>query len=140
MRCPDCSKFVSYADEPEVEIDSEDVSGDEYTVSFSVKLVCGECSTELKQADLEGAHTLDHDCRVVDEDEYPDVTIESSEIEYTERYQDKDRHGKPITRSRYQKHYYGAKVTATLECQKCSEQFEVTVEDDLPASSFEEVA
>ena len=52
MRCPDCNKFVSY-DEPEVEVNSINVNGEAVTASVRVALNCADCSTGLKEAEIE---------------------------------------------------------------------------------------
>jgi uncharacterized CHY-type Zn-finger protein len=142
LRCPDCEQFVSYDDEPQVEINDDAVDDGQYTVDFTVTLLCGECGTELKQTEIECCVDVGHNCQANgDEQEDPQLefTVEDHEIEFTERFQTHDRHGKPIKLSRYSKHYYGGKVTATLRCETCEEQFAITAEDDCPASSFEEM-
>ncbi len=62
MRCPDCSKMVSY-DEPQATVESEEVS-DEGLVSIEVRLVlpCAECGTELKETTFNFEIDLEHTC------------------------------------------------------------------------------
>ena len=137
MICPDCHKAVSYADEPEVEIDQEDVEDSEYTVSMTVKLVCAECSTGLKETTIEGSYTIPHDCRAAgEEDDDLEFTVEDSEIEPIER-PELGKKGQPL---RNGKTYYGAKVTGQVRCERCSLVYDVEVADDCAASDFEEVA
>lgn len=49
MRCPDCNKFVSYANDEEPEIDTEEIDGvGNYTIEVRLPKNCAECGTELK--------------------------------------------------------------------------------------------
>lgn len=160
MRCPDCQKFVSF----DTERDPEDLDltvDDEGSVSGSVRIVnaCQECGQDLTEAVLdvevdltedvekhrddarkdheEEQAKLPEDERVpFDETIHDTLTLESSEATREERYQTHDRRGKPITRSRYQRHYYGAAVTVTVAC-KCGETFEATNTTETQASGME---
>ncbi len=62
MRCPDCSKMVSY-DEPQATVESEEVSN-EGLVNIEVRLVlpCAECGTELKETTFNFEIDLEHTC------------------------------------------------------------------------------
>lgn len=101
------------------EVDSDDGTSDE-------KVECKECS---------GAGTVEEDVEVDDEftmDNEPDASG-------FDRYEDKDRNGKPIKSARYMKHFYGANLSATCKCGRCGEEFsfETTLEEQ--ASGFNEL-
>jgi hypothetical protein len=144
MRCPDCNKFVSY-DEPEVEVESAELDGDGIHVNARVILKCGECGTELKDAEIEGSIDIEHECA---EDGKPDDGFaegedqfeieENPDAEPTDRLQDKDRHGKPIKSFRYMKKFYGFSSDVPCHCKKCGEDFTVTVSGEEQASGFNE--
>jgi len=144
MRCPDCNKFVSF-DEPQCELQSVDVSGEEVTAQVSIRLNCAECGNTLKDAEVEALATIVHTCEA---DGKPDegwkegdeqFEVENDgEPEGCDRYQDKDRHGKPIKSSRYMKHFYGFTLETGLHCCKCGENFGINLEGEEQAGSFNE--
>jgi hypothetical protein len=78
MRCPDCNKFVSYNDEDEIEVQSEEATYDkeDRTVQVQIEVriakTCGECGTELKEATIEIDKTIEN----VDESEAGDGDFE----------------------------------------------------------------
>ena len=136
MRCPDCNKFVGFEQaEPELE-----VALDGKTISGSVRLVllCAECSQELMDAELDVDIDVDHSCEK-GKDKEPDLELDGESADNTDRYEDKDRHGRPIKSMRYQKHFYGADLTFDVTCNHCGETF--TVEDSVEeqASGFNEL-
>ena len=139
MRCPNCNKFVPY-DEPQVEVSSSDVQGETVTGSVRIVLCCADCNEELKDAELDFEMTIEHECPKAKKDDEPEFELEGDvDATATDRYQDKDRHGKPIKSMRYQKHFYGAELTATVKCTKCEEiiSVETTVEEQ--ARGFNEL-
>jgi hypothetical protein len=141
MRCPDCSKFVSF-DEPAVEVESEEVERiDESTVRVTadvhVTLKCADCGTELKETNIE----YDGECEVPepeDTGENPydlEVNVEATPTDW---YNNKDRHGKPIRNPRYQTHYYGADLAITVTDEAAvPHDFEAQVGE--AASAFDEM-
>lgn len=143
-RCPDCCKFVSY-DEPEVEVESEDLSGGTFSASVRMVRPCGECSGELAEytfeveADVECPHLADHP--VPEDEDAPkdeiEYELEGVEAEPNERTQTTDRNGKPIKSYRYQKSFFGVDVTASVRCPVCNEVFEVEAFDEAQASWFD---
>jgi len=149
MRCPDCNKFVPNG-EPEAELQSgEDFEAtleDEKLVikcepEVRVMIPCGECGTELKETTLNFTMEHEHECDKLPKEE-PEGGIEvqgSIEVEATDDYRTKDRHGKAITKSRYQAHLYGAEVTATVTCPFCQETIEFTDHDEVESSSMDEL-
>jgi hypothetical protein len=116
MRCPDCAKFVSF-DEPNVDAISVDVDGDMLAMSGEIVLPCGECGTDLRSASVE--------LSVVLAGYFPPVGGDDIKIEYEmdgdadvssfDRYEDKDRHGKPIKSTRYMKKYYVVEASVEIE-------------------------
>jgi hypothetical protein len=163
MRCPSCSKFVSFA-EPEVDVDDytqEAEDGASLTADVTVTLPCAECGEELKSASLTAEGDLpEHVCDVRDVlkamiergDAEPSVEDVDQEIERRvyviedclaepwERTQDTDAKGKKITNPRYAKTYYGAEVTWNGSCGACNAPVTRTAAVEEQASAFEEVA
>lgn len=153
MRCPDCNKFVSY-DEPEVEEQNCDVSGEEVTAEVRMALPCAECGTELKEHNFELQAYIEHDCtrelydaylegldpsEVIGWDDAPEYELSDSDNwEATERLQDKTPNGKPIKSARYMKKFYGVEGTVTVKCLKCGEEFSVELKEEEQASGFDE--
>jgi hypothetical protein len=160
MKCPDCPLITAHDDaDPETE-DVEDSEGSqEITVTVRRIRVCSDCGTELKEAQLEitGTPTFtgptdkngkqkfkDYDpdhCphRKGDEAGPCEFEWEAPDAENTDRVQTKDRHGKPIKRSRYMTTYYGVSVTVEGTCQRCGATASFSGEDDIPASGMDEL-
>lgn len=143
MRCPDCNKFVSYA-EPEAELNSADISGDTLNVDVDVKLNCSECGTELKSCNFTTeAHLEAHECQSPEaelaEDREKFEIDEEGEPFGDSRTQTKDRNGKPIKLARYMKTFYGFTMQTSIKCNCCEEIFTVETQDEAQASSFDEV-
>jgi hypothetical protein len=146
MRCPDCSKFVSFDTEQDPEIDVS--VDDEGVVTGNVRIVntCAECSTELKEAtmDLEADlsdQIVEH--RDADEnkdkpEEHDTLSVDTDGGSRFDELQNKDRHGKTIKNTRYMKHLYGAEVEITVTC-KCGETFTNTWRDSVQGSGMEEM-
>src|SRR4030067_1601736 len=102
-RCPSCEKFVSLEiGEPEdngLALDGDTLSGE-----VRLALTCAECSEEMKDTIFDVSETIDEITSHLEEhgatDENPDpeiheVTLDSVSLDSTDRYQDKNRHGKP---------------------------------------------
>ena len=116
-RCPDCNKFVGLEQgDPEVTVNSDMLTSLEDLIEGDVRLVlnCADCGSEMAEATVqfeaavnppgekETPHKWKKDCSV-------DVSEDGAEP--IDRYD-----GKPGTPMRYQRHWYGADVTLTLEC------------------------
>ncbi len=172
MRCPDCSKMVSYG-EPEMEVESEDVDSSDGCVTATVRMVlpCGECGTELKDNEFELSADVDHECdaeailctcghplkehkpsscthqlsekekcscKGYEAMEDDDFELELDEPESTEDYKPKaNKYGKPVP-MRYQKHFFGVRLTGSVTCNRCGEKIPVEMEDECQASGFNE--
>ncbi|MCJ7747898.1 MAG: hypothetical protein MUP27_09145 [Desulfobacterales bacterium] len=144
MRCPNCEKMVSYGD-PEMEVQSEDVdeSGNvEATVRLA--LTCADCGEELKDNEFELSTQVEHECskeklkEVKEEDQGEGFELELDEPESTEDYKPKtNKQGKPVP-MRYQKHFFGVKLTGKVTCNKCKEEIPIEMEDECQASGFNE--
>lgn len=144
-RCSDCNRLVSI--EPgEAEINDVSINGDELEASMRLVLNCAECGQEVREAEAVGNTTIDHQCTKTEdgedkeddeEPEFEEVDQEVGDIE--ERYADKDRKGKPIKNPRYQKKFYGATATITVQCSKCEEEFPIEVLCEEQASAFEDI-
>jgi hypothetical protein len=149
MRCPSCEKFVSYDTEVEPEEQTEpEVTDQTVTAEYRRVLTCADCGEELKEATIEidGEISCDLPCKETkqgkklgEEEPEHEWTVESSSASATERSQTTDRHGRPITRARYMRHFYGVEVTVELKCQKCGTEHSQTFDNDEQASGFDEL-
>lgn len=133
-RCPDCNKFVSL-DEPEVEVDGEDLISGGVCIEVTITLQCAECGTELK------SHTLVHEdivsCPNCGEDNLDELSLEDVEATGQEIYEDafSVKTGRKL---KNQQKYYGAEISYTVVCAKCEESTAYTaIVRDLPGA-FEE--
>lgn len=147
MRCPDCSRMVSYDTEVEPEV-TNDPSVEDGTVTVEVKrvLTCAECGTELKETefsvdvDVSGAMgecdkaPLEEDGSKGEHDWEVEVDAQP-----TTGVINKDRKGRTITNPRYMTTTYGVDITATLTCAHCGEHVEFIASDETPASSMDEL-
>lgn len=156
MRCPDCNKFASF--DTEVDPEGELTIDEEGTITGEVErpLNCADCSTLLKSATF----SVDQDLNeIVDIKQNLDeiLDIKPGETTYctkahdwdwvnagtpsispTERYEDKDRHGKKIKHTRFMKHMYGIEVTGEVSCKDCPAVGVYSFSDEEAASSFDE--
>ena len=140
MRCPSCNKFASY-DEPQVEINSAEVQNGTLLADVRVVLNSACCGDELKDCEfqIEEDVTDLHVCPGLDEmPEDSEYEVESSDGTGTERRETQDKKGKPIN-YRYQRQYYGAEVMFTVRCLRCDMTFDLTVDVEEQASSFNEL-
>jgi len=140
MRCEGCNKFVSYEQlEPEVnglEYRNGYVEGD-----VRIVLACGECGTELKEAELPLSVEVVIPPEVVVEEEggtfheNPDyhAEVEELEVDYTSR-QGPGRRGRM---------YYGAEVKLQVTWldsdNKVVASATVEWDDEVQASSMDEI-
>jgi hypothetical protein len=169
MRCPDCGKFVPFDTEVDPEESGEpEFDGSEFTATYTRTLTCGECSTELKSAEIEVAVSaeiippepeeiaelatkkppLKSDLDDEGEDEEEDAEEETEEHEHewtveataspTMRSITKDRHGKPITKARYIKTEYGVEVEFEASCE-CGATAKASAEEYVSASGMDEL-
>lgn len=142
-RCPSCEKFVGLeAGEPEVQSSEVDETG-LVTVEVRFVLTCQDCGEEMKETTFNFEETpeglLEH---IEAHNEAGDtdftLSLEEPSFEAEDRYENKDRHGKPIKNYRYMKHMWGVRGTATVECT-CEKSFSVELFDELPASALDEL-
>lgn len=145
-RCPDCNRFVSYGD-GEVSVESVEIDDDLLiTGTVRIALTCGECGTELKEANLDFDHQIDHKCPVgvpdgalIEIDDQPDADF-TDRIETTRTVTKKDGTTveKPLP-SRAQRTFYGAEISGVCKCNGCAETFEWSVTVEESASAFDEL-
>lgn len=142
MRCPDCSKMVSFDTDMEPEEQDAVEVGSDGTItagSYRRMLGCAECGTELKESTLEiNGQQLEVPEKCKDGEEH-DWEVEDASVSATERTQSKDRNGKPIKSARYAKRFYGIEVQVKAKCAHCEAVAEGTFSADEQASSFEEL-
>lgn len=136
MRCPDCNKFVSLdLNDPEVDGAIEvDVDYTDGTATGAVKCevhivrVCGECSTELKEANLELTAEFAPPPKGEKDHEFE---AEEISVDSTERSTGK---------GRGLKSFYGAEVSFKVTCScGCDFEYEGTMSDDIQASHMDEM-
>jgi hypothetical protein len=143
MRCPDCSKFVSFDTDSDPEINNIEVD-DDGNVSGEVRIVntCAECSSELTEATLEIEEDMTDDITAHREafpdekDAHDTLDVDTAGESRFDEMVRKDRNGKPIKNSRYMKRLYGAEVEITVTC-KCGETFTRTWRDSVQASGMD---
>ncbi len=142
MRCPECNKFVSFADEGDVSNVEVELNGTDLDVTGEVMLQCGECGTDIAQGDVSDSINIDVlevENADTKEDEEPDeFELVSSEVEYHEHTQDKDRSGKPIKLARYRKVFKGVRITGVAKRIRDGQEFYIDVVSRIQASDFEE--
>jgi hypothetical protein len=145
-RCSSCNKFVSLDPaEPEVDLDINN----EGNITGTVRLVlaCAECGDELKEynfdvdesaSDKIEEHILAHQAS----EELFSLEIESDIGENEDHFENTDKNtGKPIP-FRFQKHFYGYLVGATITCTlpECKDwEANVEIKDNAQASSFDDI-
>lgn len=136
MRCDSCSKFCGIEQsEPQaiLEVDSDGMVNGNVTL----ELISECCSDILSAADLEVdiQTDLEHKETCADNDR---VILEDESAEATDRYQNTDRHGKPIKSFRYMRHFYGAELSGTVKCAGCGATAEMAGTVEEQASAFEQ--
>lgn len=162
MRCPECGKMVSYADEPEVEEQTYEIDEEtgDCTAEVEVKLVCAECSIELKSWYLECAVALpDHACNLTDVIERmqkrgsKDEEISKGSVQeevanrtYTDPELDVQPHvemvaeGKSGRKLKTPITQYGASIEFTAMCSACGQALRTQYTETQEAVLFDEVA
>ena len=116
-----------------------DCSLAEGEILAQIRLVnqCADCGTELQEAYLDITLPLDDEFVLHHQDEGHELSVDMADIQRSDRYQDKDRHGKRIKSARYMKHLYGANVSFTVTCE-CGEELELSATtDEITASEME---
>lgn len=127
MKCPDCNKFASY-DEPEVEINSADMDGNNVTVEGTMMLRSACCNSDLKSWDFTLEAEVEHD---TDKGEH-ELSVECDDATGSDYY---DNPGRPM---RYRRHIYTVEATANIKCS-CGFTTDITLKDENHASGFDEL-
>lgn len=142
MRCESCSKFVSFDTETEPEINIDVAAEGHVTGDVRITNNCAECSTELKEStftvDVDLSEEITAHRAEATEGDHKTLSVDHDGGSRTDRTQSTDRHGKPIKSSRYMRHFYGAEMTITVECE-CGEKFEQSWSDEVQASGMDEL-
>lgn len=139
MRCPDCNKFVSYEDDPTIELNSLDVMDNGVVADVSVQLCCSQCGTTLREASLLTELALtpdDHTC-----EDYRDHDSESDDEAYDadDLFVSSDEGSpEPTVRNVNGKTFYGFRLETQLRCKCCDDTFMVELKDDTASSNFED--
>jgi hypothetical protein len=157
MLCPSCNKFATYNldFEPEADVEVEsavdinDNAEEEITahVGGSVRIVLASecCGDELKEANLDIEQDVELtraegcDCDLTDlKVEVSGEISERSESTTTKTKKD----GTVVTKAipyRYQKRYYGAALTLEVSCRCGKTKESADWQDDVQASSMDEL-
>jgi len=140
MRCTYCNTFVSYEGDEEPTIDSEDIDMEgNIFVEVTLTKNCGSCGQELASVnftledgiDVGEHHGDDHQLSLECD------TPEQTERTQTQVYDKRKKVWKPITSSRYMKHYYGVEVAYKVQCSCGEEIAESTLAGEEAAGSLE---
>lgn len=137
MRCPDCNKFVGMDTDTEPEVDESGFDADTGEGNITVRIVnnCTECSTELKEANLEVEFDLSdaiEEAKEPEEEggESPDCDF-SFDVDVT-------RTDRTEGKGRGLRTFYGVDVTLTLMNNGTVIATE-TLHDEVQASGMDEL-
>lgn len=136
MRCDTCNKFVSFDADTEPEVDLRVENDGEVSGSVRIVNTCAECGEEMTET------TFDVDIDLSEEIAEHRKTCSERDLDLNEdvsrfdEFQTKDRRGRPIKLSRYQRHYYGIEVKVTVTCG-CGATFEDEYKDMVSGSGME---
>lgn len=111
MRCNECSKFVSFEEgDPEIDLSLEDDTKPVVTGTARIVLNCGECSTELKEANFDVEIDLSELFNSDGDKADWSFELVSQEGTMTDRMETTDKNGKPIKNPRFMRHMYGIDI------------------------------
>lgn len=131
-RCQSCGHFAGL-DDPELEEEDSEYDGTTLTVIIEASYPSTCCGVVVATASYEalgeGEVTHGEKCSFAGMPNEADYTIDVTSMEATDRFQDKDAKGKTIP-YRYQRHYYGVVVTATVRCDECQAEEVLTASDE----------
>lgn len=140
LKCADCGEELKDMDF------SESLALDELHECGAEPKDCEECDGMGHKEGEEGKDGVDCDkCKGEGIIEPGDPDKEQFELlgdidaESFDRFEDKDRNGKKIKSMRYMKHFYGATLTGTCQCNRCNEQFPIEVKVEEQGSGFNEL-
>jgi len=103
-----------------------------------MRLECAECGSELATYESEATVEVDGEFDITaHQGEGHELTVSWDEPNPEDRYQDKDRHGKPIKNFRYMKHLYYATATGKVECSCGAEADLTATTDEASGSDFD---
>jgi hypothetical protein len=145
MRCPQCNKFASYEDPPEVEIEDEQINDDVLQITARLVLKSACCGEELKDNEFQFDLPIDHVCEAPEDGE-DQFEIDSTDGEGTSRIEaTKEKRLKDGTIKivkipyRFQRTFYGLTVTAVVSCNRCKAEIELSETDEIQASGMNEL-
>ena len=133
-RCQSCGYFASL-EEPDFDPSEPEFDGSQVAVDIEASYPSACCNDEVATQSYRAVGTLEFEhaptCDFSEDDTECDYQIElTGDPEATDRFEHKDRHGKPIKNSRYRRHYYGVEAIITVTCPKCAVDAEVPVSDE----------
>ena len=131
-RCPECNKFVSFGEEPFVEIEDYNYDDGIVNIQTNITLECDDCGMSLKEATLEYSEA--HHCKFCSDDEFDPDAIEITEVE-EEGYMRLDDHNgkrkKPIT-------LFGCSFKIILSCSRCNQKTVIEAHVEAEPKEFDE--
>lgn len=142
MRCPSCNKFpakdTSQDPEGDLQVDDDGVVTADVTIRNSSEC----CGDDLEETTFNVEIDLSSDVEDHVKDKHKNGKIPSlsvhGDIVRTDEMATKDRRGRIITKSRYQRRLYGIAVSATVHCDDCNEDIASgDFTDSCPASGME---
>ena len=139
MRCPDCNKFVGY-EEQDPEVESLEISDGHVDAVVRIVNVCQDCSTELKEAQLDMSEDVSADLQNHREEcKHKDQMTGEDESDFNVDGTHEERDQKVEGKGRGAKTFYGARVGFKINCSHCSEGVgEGELEEFVQASSMDE--
>lgn len=145
MRCPECRKFASYDDSTEPDINSENIDNDgKISIDARIVLTCADCGTELKEAEFNLETNMPDEIVELHKGDDHYFELEISNQELTTKSGNFKKGVFVPAYGGYAKTFYGVNLTVEVKC-KCQKQedpllFSVDLEDDIQASSMEELS
>ena len=128
-RCSSCGHFTSL-EEPELDADSAEFDGENFSVTVTASYPSACCGEEVGTADYEIATVEEFPHKEGCKSDDAQYSVSVTELTATDRFQTTDRRGKPIKNFRYQRHYYGVEVTATVTCETCGMEESISGSDE----------
>jgi len=142
MRCPDCSKFVSFED-GDVDVSSEEMDDNIINITVRIVKLCAECGTELKEGEIEIEQEVletKEDGEEVEHGTNADgLALDGHELTIARVELDNDQWSKG--KGRWTETFYGVSGDVTVKCS-CGWVHTVAIgvkDNAMPASGMDEL-
>ncbi len=131
-RCSSCNLLCS-VELAEPETDDLSLDGDTITGSIRLLLESACCGEEVADSEEDVEISIDHDCpENANGKKELDFELTECSAAATDRFD-----GDAKAKMRYRRHFYGADITATIHCNHCGGDEEVSGMVECQASGFE---